>query len=58
MGWLGGLWGLLPDKCLMRDQSWDELVAWLQDSTCSIHILRLFSAIEDAICDSIMEMRG
>ena len=49
---------LLPEICLMRDQSSDELVEWEQDSTFSVHIFRLFWAMEEAICESKEEMRG
>ena len=49
MGWLGGVWVLLPERCWMWVQRSDELVEWEQDSILPIQACRLFWAIEEAI---------
>ena len=48
----------LPDRFLMRDQSLEELVECEHDSTCWTQVSLLLLAIVDAICWSIVEMRG
>ena len=42
----------------MLGQSLEELVEWEKDSTGSVQVLRLFSAIVDASWDSRVGMRG
>ena len=58
MGWFGAVRVLLPEICLIVDQSSDELVEWEKDSMCSIQVLRLFSAIVDAIWESSVGISG
>jgi hypothetical protein len=49
MGWLGGIWDLLPERLRRRDQYRLEFDFKLCDSTCSIHFL-----LEDSLIISDM----